>query len=252
MATQPTAARLAFFRNSLEAYVAQTYANRELLVLVDEAEEEQVAPFRNCVAETGAQNVRLELTGSVVLGKKRNELITRATGDLLAQWDDDDFYHPRRLEEQVEYLLAHEADAAYLVDVFQFFGSRRELYWTNFRNTPEGCHAATGVFRRGLEARYPESGETAVRGEDSAFLQQLRSRCRVALQAGAPHLYVYNSHGANTWSDAHHMLLVEKLGISKALLGRREADIRAGLARVDLGPGPVTVMGSNGAAFVIG
>jgi len=47
-------------------------------------------------------------------------------------------------------------------------------------------------------------------------------------------------------------MLIERLSLSKALLRRREAQIREWLAGAPLGPGAITAMGSNGPAFTIG
>jgi hypothetical protein len=69
--------------------------------------------------------------------------------------------------------------------------------------------------------------------------------------AGAPHLYVYVSHGGNSWADDHHEMLDTRLGISRGLLLRREAQLREGLRPFDFGPGDVTVRGNNGSAFTL-
>ena len=49
----------------------------------------------------------------------------------------------------------------------------------------------------------------------------------------------------------HHRMLARELAISKALLRRREAQLRAGLAPFDFGPGAVPVQGYNGLAFTL-
>jgi hypothetical protein len=46
-------------------------------------------------------------------------------------------------------------------------------------------------------------------------------------------------------------LLTRRLGISRALLLRREAEIREGLRPLDFGPEDITVEGYNGAAFTL-
>jgi hypothetical protein len=66
-----------------------------------------------------------------------------------------------------------------------------------------------------------------------------------------PHLYVYVSHGENSYGNDHHEMLAARLGISRALLLRREAQLREGLRPFDFGPGDVTVQGYNGPAFTL-
>jgi hypothetical protein len=247
MATQ--AHRLNHFRRSVAAYRDQTHANRELVVLIDPAPDNVLRLFHEAVTESHAPGVRLEVAARTALGAKRNDLMEMATGDFIAQWDDDDLCHPTRLQMQLEWLQRHNADAVYLMEVFQLFSSERELYWTQFRNTVQGCHAGTAFVRRGVTARYPEEGALATRGEDTEFLLALKRQHRVEMLSGMPFLYVYFSHGANTWDLEHHQMLARKLGLSRALLQRREDEIRSWLTAFDLGSEPLTVMGQNGPAF---
>ena len=74
---------------------------------------------------------------------------------------------------------------------------------------------------------------------------------RFESKAGAPHLYVYVSHGANTFGEEHHKILAEKLSVSKGLLKRHEADLRAGLAPFDFATRDVIAIGRNGEAFTL-
>jgi glycosyltransferase involved in cell wall biosynthesis len=249
MATQVH--RLEHFRRSVAAYSDQTYPNRELVVLIDLAPDHALKAFRRAAEECGAPHVRVEVAPQTTLGVKRNTLLDLAGGELVMQWDDDDLYHPTRIQAQFDCLSASGADAVYLMEVFQLLTTPGELYWTNFRNTPQGCHAGTVLMRRGLEARYPEQGEQAMRGEDTEFLFALKKRYRVEMLAGAPFLYVYLSHGANTWSAEHHQMLAHRLGLSRGMLLRREAEIRAWLTPFTLGPKPIVVMGPNGPAFTL-
>ena len=99
--------------------------------------------------------------------------------------------------------------------------------------------------------RYAESGEWSQIGEDSHFCEQIAARGQLVGLPDAPELMVYVSHGANTLADSFHAMLAERLGLSRALLLRREALIRETMATFDFGPGPVTVRGPNGAAFTL-
>jgi hypothetical protein len=66
-----------------------------------------------------------------------------------------------------------------------------------------------------------------------------------------PHLFLYVSHGSNSWDAGHHRMLASELAISRGLLKRRENEIREGLAPFDFGEGPVAIQGNNGLAFTI-
>ena len=185
------------------------------------------------------------------LGQLRNFSVQCATGDMLCHWDDDDLYHPERLERQLSLLVEGDFEAVYLQDVMQHFPRARLLYWTNWRATEAAAHPATLMVRREVAIRYPTEGGTARLGEDSEAARALIARGRVAYVSGMPHLYVYTSHGVNSWPEEHHLMLAEKLSISQALLRRREPQIRAGMAPHGLEANTISVMGNNGPAFVL-
>jgi hypothetical protein len=105
--------------------------------------------------------------------------------------------------------------------------------------------------RRDLAVAYPEAGPNAARGEDAALVQQIRDRGGYHALEGMAHLFVYVSHGQNTWDDGHHRMLVDKMGVSKGLLHRSELALRAGLAPFDFGGQDVVVTGRNGDAFTL-
>ena len=64
-------------------------------------------------------------------------------------------------------------------------------------------------------------------------------------------LYVYVSHGQNSWPEDHHRMLAEKLSLSKGLLMRREAKLREGLEPFSDFLDAAIVCGSNGLAFAL-
>src|SRR5262249_883230 len=132
-----------------------------------------------------------------------------------------------------------------------YYPAPRRLYCTNWHNADDKGHPGTIMFRRDAGIAYPETGEQARRGEDSAVAQELHRQNGMTILAGMPHLFVYVSHGANTWSHEHHAMLSGRLAVSQGLLRRREADLRRSLAGFDFGPRPIEVHGNNGLAFVL-
>ncbi|MBV8601862.1 MAG: glycosyltransferase [Candidatus Eremiobacteraeota bacterium] len=244
--------RLGYFKSSVAAYCAQTYAHRELVVVADRGEPAAKDAIRAHLASLQREDIRLvDIDEKLTLGALRNAGSAGARGDAIAQWDDDDLHHPRRLETQLAKLAAANARSVYLEEVMQFFPATRELYCINFRSFETKAHPGTGVVRRSAEIAYPENGDEARLGEDTHVCLRLREAGGFAVLAGAPHLYVYVSHGANAWPQEHHRMLAERLTISRGLLLRRERTLREGLKSYDFGPGPVTVKGYNGEAFML-
>lgn len=248
----PIPQRLRYFSRSVAAYCRQTHSNTELVIVLDEGTADARASIAAQVASLGRQDIRIvEPPGKRSLGALRNVSVDDARGEILCQWDDDDLHHPQRVERQLEALLASGGDAVYLEDAMQFFPDSRMLYWTNWRATEAKGLPGTLMCRRAVPIRYPETGADARLGEDSAVALRLQRQGGFHVLTGAPYLYVYVSHGANSWGDEHHRMLARELGISKALLRRRETQLREGLAPFDFGPGVVTVQGYNGLAFTL-
>jgi glycosyltransferase involved in cell wall biosynthesis len=252
MVTQPVGARLPHFRQALADYLRQTYAPRELVVVLDRGDAATREAFLAHVGSLARDDVRVvEPPEKLTLGALRNASIAHARGELLLQWDDDELFHPARVATQAALLGELGGDAMCLEEVLHWFPATRTLHCINFRKTPARAMPGSLLMRRGLPVAYPETGPQAERGEDTALAVQLHALGALGAAPGHAHLYVYQSHGANTWSDEHHRMLARELSLSKALLQRREAQLRAGLAPIDFGPGPVTVTGYNGAAFML-
>ncbi|HEY3888641.1 MAG TPA: glycosyltransferase family 2 protein [Caulobacteraceae bacterium] len=254
MVTRPAPGRLEHLKRSLRAYIDQTHERRDLVVVVDgDASAAATADAKAHIASLRRDDISvIEPPGGQTLGALRNIGAAHARGDVLCQWDDDDLCHPGRLERQLEALVGQAAEAVCLQEVMQFFPAERSLYCTNWRATADRAHPGTLMRWRRLPVAYPETGEAARRGEDSALVAQLQRRGLYGVLAGAPHLYVYVSHGENSWGDGHHRMLARSLGLSAGLLKRREAVLRDGLAGIDFGPGAVTVQGANAPAFTLG
>ena len=252
MVTMPVAIRLPMLRRSLAAYCAQTYANRELVIVVDTADAAAAEPIRAEVAALGHGDIRIVLPeAKLSLGALRNLSWSAARGAVICQWDDDDLTHPDRLAAQLAALRGSGKPACYLQEFVQFFPGVRRLYKVNFRVSPDQVAVNTLMCLRDLAVRYPETGEVSARGEDAALMAQIRDAGGYHALPDMAHLYVYVSHGQNTWDDGHHRMLVEKMGVSAGLLRRSEAALRAGLAPFDFGHGDVVVTGRNGDAFIL-
>jgi glycosyltransferase involved in cell wall biosynthesis len=252
MVTLPVAARLPFAKRSIRDFCRQTYRNKQLIVMINGGTRNISQELRGYIHALGRPDiVVLEPKGQFNLGQLRNLSIEAATADFVCQWDDDDLNHPERLELQARHLKDAGHEAVYLRDVMQFFPKSGALYWTNWINTAAAAHPGTLMARRSAALRYPTEGQVASLGEDLILAQGLIETGGVGYLSGMAHLFVYVSHGANSWHDAHHTMLSNTLAISRALLRRREAEIRLGLEPYGFPKGCVTMTGSNGAAFAL-
>jgi glycosyltransferase involved in cell wall biosynthesis len=123
------------------------------------------------------------------LGELRNLSVLEADGEFVCQWDDDDWYHPRRLQRQLAHLLANPlADGCVL--------GRWLMHWPA-RNAAAICGEADMAgsllaYKAKMVKYYPRG-----KGEDNAIYAMRLVRLL------EPWLYTYNIHGDNTY-DAEH------------------------------------------------
>jgi glycosyltransferase involved in cell wall biosynthesis len=253
MVTLPVCGRLARLKQSLGAYLAQTYPRRELVIVVDgRAPEPTTAQIKAHVAALGRDDIRIvEPSEPLSLGALRNLSRASARGEVFCQWDDDDLHHPERVQRQLDSLVQLGGEAVCLQHFMQFFPADRSLYCINWRMNDAWGHPATLMVWASAPIAYPETGPHAERGEDMQVVFDLQRRGVYAALGYAPHLYVYVSHGGNTYGEAHHRAIAVEWSLRQGLVRRREAELRRDLAAIDFGPGAVTVMGADGAAFTI-
>jgi O-antigen biosynthesis protein len=195
----PTRGRTGFALQAVRYFLAQDYPRRELIVLDDAG------------GDLGAHlpddpRIRYEaLPAGSPIGAKRNRGAELARGEVIAHWDDDDWYAPSRLREQVAPILANRADVTALrcevffdLERWEFWGCSDALHRRLF---VQDVHGGTLVFRASLwrsRARYP----SVSLAEDAAFLTRVvRGGARLR-RVDTPGLFVYLRHGANAWRFA--------------------------------------------------
>lgn len=180
------------------SFALQSYpvACRELVVVsdvVDNASREKIEQ----AVERGFQQVRRPARASFqfvnpgTLGYLRNAGLDTAYGDLIIQWDDDDWHGHDRIAAQVDEFCG--------LPVFL----QRQLCWDLPTNTAcirelESTFIHGTILHGRSDARYPEMAKE----EDSHFLANFPNR---AILDNDPALYVRLSHGHNTW-DRDHIL----------------------------------------------
>jgi glycosyltransferase involved in cell wall biosynthesis len=187
-----TKQRLHLLRRAVACFRRQSYPDRELIVVndADDGTEEYLASL----GDERIRYVRPDDSG-LPLGKLRNIALAHARGTYVAQWDDDDWYHPDRLTAQVMMLEEQpEADVCLL--------QRQTLAWPDrhlFLRSKRRPWEGTMVARRKNLPAY----EALSHGEDSVFMEACRQRGQKVCLLDRPDLYMYVVHGRNTYSLDH-------------------------------------------------
>jgi glycosyltransferase involved in cell wall biosynthesis len=247
--------RLSLAKHAIRSFAAQTYPEKELVVVSD-GKARFLHALERYTATLGLERVRFVQAGPqrLTLGGLRNISLEAAAGDILCQWDDDDCSHPERLRLQAEELVRNDAGACFFTDHLQFIAEQSTLCWVDWGLSETTVAAeqllpGTMMMRRGLPVRYPEEGPYARHGEDSVLLASLWEATTVAPLRGAGHLYLYQYHGRNTFSREHHYRLSGcRTGV--AHLQKNAARIREAVTHYPIAR-PLFVLGRDGLAFAI-
>jgi glycosyltransferase involved in cell wall biosynthesis len=125
--TTPTYGRPNWHRLLYRCYAAQTWEDKELIVLDDSPTP---SPFFTELDDPSVRYIHSETRENV--GQKRNRLASLATGDLIAHFDDDDYYAPRYLERMAGWI--GDAGLVRLASWFIYSQPQSRLwYWDQTR-----------------------------------------------------------------------------------------------------------------------
>jgi glycosyltransferase involved in cell wall biosynthesis len=192
-----TADRAQLCRRAVLCFQRQTYPNKELVVVDDGTED--LAPILAELPDAEVKYVKLRKEPGNVLGRLRNRALDESTGTYLAQWDDDDWYHPERLERQVR-VLEQGYDACTLSGALMHLDTPEFFYNPYIGYLKRGV-PGTIVHRRDASIRYPE----LPRAEDSLYLRKWMQKRYVKLPRDQVHLFIRCFHGRNTWEVKHFL-----------------------------------------------
>lgn len=191
----PTFDRPAFVALAIERFLAQDLAEKELIIVDDGA--------RSAEEAARAAGVRyLRPPRRLSIGAKRNLACAAAQGEVIAHWDDDDFYAPDRLRRQLEPIAAGAADLTGLANRFvlelpgrRFFTVSPALHRRMFVGD---VHGGTLMFRRAIfegGVRFPDVNLA----EDAAFIRAATARGHRLARIENEGAFVYVRHGGNAW-----------------------------------------------------
>ena len=207
--------RLSLIDRAIETFVQQTYPNKELVIVTDDGEDHKkqlmeklkgVNAFVHCV------------TKGKTLGELRNISSDVANGEIVCQWDDDDFYHPKRIDVQVEPFRTGKKSVSFLEAQIFWFPHTSEIYIRDDRKPIPGTIA---YVKNEMKYRYPELSK----GEDDELMRKILIGNRW-VSIPRYDLYVRVFHGSNTWHEGHHRVVAGN-GWGVEEIRSREAEIRS-------------------------
>ncbi len=180
----PTRGRPAFAAEALACYLAQTYTDRELII-VDDADAPSFPTPPNY------QGVRYHRLGKrLQIGAKRNICVSRASGGILCHWDDDDYSAPDRIKDQIARLKG------LLVTGYHSMRFTDGARWWQYTGADDYALGTSLMYRREYWERNPFKTDCTV-GEDTHFIAPARRDGRIT-SADAGGMMWARNHAGNT------------------------------------------------------
>jgi len=164
----PTANRAKYIPNAIDNFLKQNYDNKELIIIDDG--EQSIAfllPQSNSIKYFYYENK----LGTI--GTKRNLACSKADGDIIMHWDDDDWYAKDWITKQLHYLKESQADICGIEHV-NFYSPITDTFWigtSQNRNkgyTPQWLSGATIAYKKSFWLKHPFQDRNT--GEDDAFI----------------------------------------------------------------------------------
>ncbi len=202
----PTMNRPQYLRHAVALFRRQTWRKCELVVVDDSDTAHRI----NLSGEKDVRHVRL--ADQLSLGEKHNIGNAMAQGDVIAFWDDDDWYGPRRVVRQLDPIVRGVADIVGFRRNYVMTAGEPLRWWrindgvrvprTWIGNGSTGfklpMHDGSAMFRRSLltgGARFPHR----TMNEKVDFLNQLVEKRATWTVIPNDDLFIYVRHGKNTW-----------------------------------------------------
>ena len=193
-----TADRPALVRRAIHCYLTQTYPEKELVVL--DNGHESIEDLLKDVPATECVYKKVERTPDLILGDLRNTALKMAQGEfIIPQWDDDDWYHPDRIQVQVDTLL-QGYDACALHGTLMHVDNEPFFLSPYIGLLPNGV-PPTIMHRRDDSILYPSLPRT----EDTVYVNAWRNKAYQLMPVSYSYLYIRSFHGANTWEVDHFL-----------------------------------------------
>lgn len=156
---------------ALKSLVAQTWKNLEIIVVDDGSSDDNVDKLKRIVAAyPSVRLVPLENNKGAYVA--RNEGLRQASGDLVTVHDDDDWSHPQKIAEQVEYFLEHENLAG---TISKHARVTEDLRFTRINRRPMySQNNMSSLLLRTVDARKLGGWDEVNRGADEEFTLRLQ------------------------------------------------------------------------------
>lgn len=186
-----------YLKRAIAHYANQTYPNREMVVVSEKFSQDYQEIIEAAVSS--GQLIRyywMNEDEKVSLGRLRNYSIEKANGGFICTWDDDDWYHYKRIELQVEATLKSQKNGCIMPFYILYDSVHKEAYMS----VPIP-HPVT-IFCRKDSITSDINYRDLNKAEDTYLIHNLNQR-NTFVPLVNPSLYIYVYHSKNSWDLSH-------------------------------------------------
>lgn len=181
----------------INCFYNQSYPNKQLIIVYEDFDATTHEFIVNQNFENNIQVVMIDSSKrKISLGELRNISICEADGEYVCQWDDDDWFDPDRLTTQMQCIQQSGKPACILSRWIVFDALTKKAYLSNKRLWEGSILCRKDLMQ---EKVYPPLHK----GEDSSVIEHLYLNDKLHIVDDMPELYIYISHGNNTWEQGH-------------------------------------------------
>lgn len=196
-----TRKKVELLKRSIDCFNKQTYQNRELIILYEEDDIETSQFLENVKFSENIILIKEPIFPKKSLGELRNLAILQSNGNFFCQWDDDDWFHPLRLEIQFSF-LNKKVTGCILSRWTIYDYTTQKAYLSNSR-----AWEGSILCRRDVFDRFEYENKKV--GEDTLFISQLLNNYSIQIINRLPFLYIYTYNSKNTWGHLHFKKIFE-------------------------------------------
>jgi glycosyltransferase involved in cell wall biosynthesis len=222
-------------QQAIRDFQRQTWQDRELIIVQDSSHAFH-EELKDYIQQFPEERIRLYfIEKPLSLGELRNISVEKASGSYICQWDDDDRYHPQRLEIQFELLQQEDSDFCFLTDQLHWYQEKNWWFWDDWQveTFPMNLIQGTILGKKELLGEYPALD----RGEDTPVIVDIAERgLKISQLKNHGYLYIYTYNGNNVWDYQHHAAIsawkrygLERLEHNQAVLSQYLAGYRLGI-----------------------
>ena len=162
----PTFNRRPFIKTLIKCFEHQTYPKDKMEWIIIDNGTDKIEDLVKDIPQVKYYKYEEQM----VLGKKRNIMHEKCSGDIIVYMDDDDYYPPERVSHSVEMLLSHpKALCAGASEIYIYFKHINQMYQFGPYG-PNHATAGTFAFKKELLNKHSYDDNAAL-AEEKHFLK---------------------------------------------------------------------------------